>query len=1073
MNFVFHFKTWKLLAGAFCFLLFGFLTSARALDFGINKVHYHDDLHWHVLETDHFEIYYYDPCVKLAQIAAQDCEAAFLKTGRAFNYVPQPQNKIPLFIYGTPQQFQETNITEEYLDEGVGGFTEVFKNRIVVPMDGSYFELNKVITHELTHAFQYNLIYGEGWRSINLFKSVLVPTWMMEGMAEWNAQHLDGQGEMVLRDAILNDNVLPLNLLNSFGHFPQVYTAYKESQSILDYVTQVYGPDKVPEMMKKMANNQSPDAVIKNLLGLTMDQLYENWHFYLKAQTWTRIKGLPVPEKYGEVLEEGVGKSAVSPDGRWIATLKRDELGILNTLTKEKRVLKNDQFNTRGSGLAWSPDGQFIAAVVNRDGENRLWVTQVKTKKTKEYTFKNFPMLFSPAWSIDQKYILFSGYDYFSTDLYRYELATGKLDRLTQSTANKSWVQYSTRGDSLFYLQEDSGDTSIIQLHLNEEGLPDAQAAPVTLGEGLDSITSLQTTEQSIYFTSNRNNKIFNLYEMDLNGGHLTQLTNTFTDTLSVSVSPDENFFYVCLYQKSKESLYQFKQETFERQSNPAGGAVFLANDFSQASKVIPDSNATTSLDASDPKTLPSLIPVSVGPTPSQPAPVSALQVVQATNLVQLQWTATESEETPVEDYRVYRATAPGAPFRFAGKTSNANVNVFNDFEVEPARHYFYYVTAENGTGESAPSSIVDAIPQSKIQQHDYGLKMTPDILLFLAGYDSSFGFVGGGVIQMSDYLGDHRISLIGNSIPTVQTGIQLGYEFSQWRTTVDFDFYYYQNYLQLYDIQSGNIVNQYRDNENGFDLTFTYPLDTTTRIEYGVGSQRFQGNPLYLQFNEGISNYNQNSTNWDVANFYRLAYIKDHRHGSQFWPDSGYSYNLTLLQSLPVLDTNVNFANVFFETQAYANFGFLNHLVWANRWVGITSQGPNPQNFFIGDDVPFQSYFTTIRGFGGQTFFGSNVALWNTELRYPLVENLNFVMQPLSFLLIKDVELAAFMDTGVVADKIGELPQSVLHNSVGTGIRFYSFLFQQSLIELRFDVAWRTDRNAPPEFIFNLAPIF
>jgi hypothetical protein len=28
-------------------------------------------------------------------------------------------------------------------------------------------------------------------------------------------------------------------------------------------------------------------------------------------------------------------------------------------------------------------------------------------------------------------------------------------------------------------------------------------------------------------------------------------------------------------------------------------------------------------------------------------------------------------------------------------------------------------------------------------------------------------------------------------------------------------------------------------------------------------------------------------------------------------------------------------------------------------------------------------------------------------------------------------------------------------------------------LIELRFDVAWRTDRNAPPEFNFNLAPIF
>ena len=54
----------------------------------------------------------------------------------------------------------------------------------------------------------------------------------MEGMAEWTAQHWESQGEMVLRDAVLNDQVIPLNMLESFDHFEQVYMAYKESQSI-------------------------------------------------------------------------------------------------------------------------------------------------------------------------------------------------------------------------------------------------------------------------------------------------------------------------------------------------------------------------------------------------------------------------------------------------------------------------------------------------------------------------------------------------------------------------------------------------------------------------------------------------------------------------------------------------------------------------------------------------------------------------------------------------------------------------------------------------------------------------
>ncbi|HVM32975.1 MAG TPA: hypothetical protein VMU88_07560, partial [bacterium] len=806
----------------------GLPSAAGALDFGVNKVRYHDHRQWHVIETDHFEVYYYDPCLKLAQVAAQDCEAAFLRTSRMFNYVPQPQNKIPLFVYGTPLEFAETNITEGFLDQGVGGFTEVFKNRIAVPMDGSFYEFNKVITHELTHAFQYDLIYGEGWRSINLFKSVLVPTWMMEGMAEWNAQHLDGQGEMVLRDAVLNDEVLPLGLLNSFGHFPQVYTAYKESQSILDYISQVYGADKVPEMLKRMANNQSADAVIKALFGISEDELYDRWHFYMRTQAWSRIQGMPQPEKYGEPLEEGIGKSAASPDGHWVATLTQEHLGLIDPLTKEKKGLKDDHFNTRGSGLAWSPDSQFLAYTVTREGENRLVILKVPTGQTRELKFPNLPSLFSPAWSIDQRYLIFSGYDYFSTDLYRLEIATGKLDRLTESQATKSWAQYGPDGQVIDFLQEEGGSTSIAQIKLGSDGLPQGECQ--TLAGDLEGATALRVAGDGLYVASNRDKKIFNLYRLDPTGKGLTQLTHTFTDVVSFSISPDGASFYVSLYQKGKESLYRFNRGSFDPTAvTGPPAAFFLGNHFDQVAQVIPAATLPASLAFPDGKAPGA--PTTAGSV--KPDPVTQVEVEQATNLVQLHWTVSQRDDAPVDDYRVYRATAPGAPFAFAGKTANGNDNRFNDFEVEAGTHYFYYVTAENAGGESGPSPVVDAVPKTQTHSYDYGLKITPDILLFLAGYDSSFGFVGGGVVQMSDYLGNHRFSLAGNSIPTVQTGLQLGYEFSQWRITVDFDLYYYQNFLQIYDLQSGNLVNQYRDNENGFDLNFTYPFDTSTRLEY------------------------------------------------------------------------------------------------------------------------------------------------------------------------------------------------------------------------------------------------
>ncbi len=1055
--------------------LFAVSSQAQDLGFGANKVRYHTDHHWKILETEHFQVYYYEKCEGLAQTAADDAEKAFVKTCQAFDFVPR--TKIPLFLYGTPLEFEETNITPEVLQEGVGGFTEVFKNRIAVPMDGSYHEFEKVIHHELTHAFQYDLIYGEGWRSVNLFKAVFVPNWMMEGMAEWNAQHLDGQGEMVLRDAILNDQVMPLNLMESFDHFEQVYMAYKESQSVLDYVTQVYGEGKVAQLFKHMAANQPPDTAVKNVLGITLNDLYGNWHFYVKSQAWAKINGMPSPERYGDSIEKDASKTAVSPDGKEVAILKAGELDLYDIATKNKRTLLSRHFETQGSGVAWSPDGNYLAFSASRDGEYCLSTWELKTRRLTERRLTGLPLIVSPAWSPDQRYLIFSGYDYKTVDLYRYELATKHLERLTDNPAGESWAAYSPDQKSIYYLSEEEGKPSWKKRPCPKRDCPRGQ--PIAVGRDLGTVSGFRLTKDAVYFTSNRGKGIFNLYKMTGEGESLVQLTNTFADVLSVSPAPDGSVFYSILYQHAHENLFAFPAGKLEGIADPAFDLKYVGNSFENAGKIIPESTVkeaskdielplSTDRDRDEPEVV-----TEKKPPTQPPAAVTHLEVSEATNLVQLQWPVSGADMDSVESYKVYRSTSAGSRFAYLATTSNTKQGHYVDYDVQNDGSYFYYVTAVNKVGESDPSPIAEVHPSFKTTSRDYQLSLSPDILLFLAGYDSSFGFVGGGIAQMSDYLGDHRLGILGDTIPGVRTGVEANYEFSQWRTTVDLDFFYYQNYFNIYDLQTGNIVNEYRNNENGFSLNFSYPINNSTRFEYGIGTQRFLGSPVYLQFSEGISNYSQNADQWNVANYYRLAFVKDERRGTQFWPSSGYALNFTLLHAPPILDYNVSFANLLFETQAFADIGFLNHLVWANRFIAMTSQGPNPQSFFIGDDAPFQAFFTTIRGYGGDTFFGSNLGLLNTELRYPIATNMNFIPQPLSFLLIKDVELAAFMDAGVVSDQWQDLADSKVLSSIGTGIRFYTFVYQRALVMFRFDVAWRLDQSLPPTFHFNLAPMF
>jgi hypothetical protein len=68
--------------------------------------------------------------------------------------------RIPVIIYESHNEFQQTNIINIYLSQGIGGVTELLKNRVVVPFQGGYGQLRHVLHHELVHAVMNDMFYG-------------------------------------------------------------------------------------------------------------------------------------------------------------------------------------------------------------------------------------------------------------------------------------------------------------------------------------------------------------------------------------------------------------------------------------------------------------------------------------------------------------------------------------------------------------------------------------------------------------------------------------------------------------------------------------------------------------------------------------------------------------------------------------------------------------------------------------------------------------------------------------------------------------------------------------------------
>ncbi|MEK6649574.1 MAG: biopolymer transporter Tol, partial [Bacteroidota bacterium] len=131
--------------------------AAQYSSYGKNKVQY-KDFEWEYIQSDHFDVYFAQDGYELAQFAAEAAEDAYRSIRTLMRY--EIKDRIALILYNSHNEFQQTNVIGEYLEEGVGGVTELFKNRVVVPFEGGYQQFRHVIHHELVHAVINDMFYG-------------------------------------------------------------------------------------------------------------------------------------------------------------------------------------------------------------------------------------------------------------------------------------------------------------------------------------------------------------------------------------------------------------------------------------------------------------------------------------------------------------------------------------------------------------------------------------------------------------------------------------------------------------------------------------------------------------------------------------------------------------------------------------------------------------------------------------------------------------------------------------------------------------------------------------------------
>ena len=257
-------------------VIFSTFVEAQFFFFGRNKVQY-DNFDWKVLKTEHFNIYYYGDFEEIAEIGAKYAEEAYEEHKVTFNNVVT--RTIPLIFYNTHTHFQQTNTTPGFIPEGVGGFFEFIKGRVVIPFFGSLNQFRHVIRHELVHVFMTNKVYNV-LRDRRFQTNQLPHLWFTEGLAEYWSTEWDTQAEMVLRDAVINNNLVPLEYL----YLLRGFLMYKEGQKFLEFVSEEYGEEKILLILENIWRFKDFYEVIEFTLDESIERISAKWTHRLKQE---------------------------------------------------------------------------------------------------------------------------------------------------------------------------------------------------------------------------------------------------------------------------------------------------------------------------------------------------------------------------------------------------------------------------------------------------------------------------------------------------------------------------------------------------------------------------------------------------------------------------------------------------------------------------------------------------------------------------------------------------------------------------------------------------------------------
>src|SRR5438477_8270007 len=495
--------------------------------FGQNKIQYRR-FDWRVLRGEHVDLYYYPEEEELGRVALAYAEASYDTLERRFNHAVT--RRVPLIVYASHTDFEQTNILPFIPPEGLLGVTEFLRRRVALPFCGSYAEFRHTIRHELVHVFQLSLA-SQTFGRYPRFRQAGMPLWWTEGLAEFFSAGEDSRDEMVLRDMTIDGHLPTLaDLAYAYGGL-----VYPVGGSIHRFLAERYGEWRILELYNDIWKYSGFDAALLGVYGRTIEQLSEEWQYWMRQHYFPAVASQPPlaitarkltdlaikPTAYQLPGDTAPSFLFFSPASGYTTIYAQNLAGRgRRPVIQGERNEQFESFHFFESRIDVNAAG--VAAFSSKYAERDalfFWDLR-RARVVGRYQFPELVSILSPAWAPDGKSVVFSGLSVSGySDLYRLWLAdpgdsagAGRLERLTSDRYEDVDPTISPDGRTVVFSSDRTPFGKAGAHNLFALDLPTGAIRYLTYGNWRDEAP--RWGQGRVYFASDRGGA-FQIYSID------------------------------------------------------------------------------------------------------------------------------------------------------------------------------------------------------------------------------------------------------------------------------------------------------------------------------------------------------------------------------------------------------------------------------------------------------------------------------------------------------------------------------------------------------------------------------